>query len=42
MTTSTRTPLGVTLVDGGANVALFSSTAERVEFYISRGFTVTD
>ena len=24
MTTSTRTPLGVTLVDGGANVALFS------------------
>ncbi len=25
-------PLGVTLVDGGANVALFSSTAERVEF----------
>jgi len=32
MTTSTRTPLGVTLVDGGANVALFSSTAERVEF----------
>ena len=32
MTTSARTPLGVTLVDGGANVALFSSTAERVEF----------
>ncbi|MFJ3320628.1 MULTISPECIES: glycogen debranching protein GlgX [unclassified Curtobacterium] len=32
MTTSSRTPLGVTLVDGGANVALFSSTAERVEF----------
>ncbi|MEG8033898.1 hypothetical protein QP157_00830 [Sphingomonas sp. LR61] len=32
MTTSARTLLGVTLVDGGANVALFSSTAERVEF----------
>ena len=32
MTTSSRHPLGVTLVDGGANVAVFSATADRVEF----------
>jgi len=32
MTSSSRSPLGVTLVDGGANVALFSTTADRVEF----------
>jgi isoamylase len=32
MTKSSRTPLGVTLVDGGANVAVFSSTADRIEF----------
>ncbi|MFZ7086522.1 glycogen debranching protein GlgX [Curtobacterium sp. RRHDQ10] len=32
MTTSSRHPLGVTLVDGGANVAVFSATADRIEF----------